>query len=98
MMKSQFSLLYDGQPFCGEIDTEGDGRNQWELAPDVFVTANVKRYPKYDAAEWVLSFENNGDAPSKVIADIWDCDSFLPWTRLNGQRCFICLKKTAFAW
>ena len=97
-MKSQFSLLYDGQPFCGEIDTEGDGRNQWELAPDVFVTANVKRYPRYDAAEWVLSFDNNGEEPSKVISDIWDCDSFLPLDAPEWSKVLYLPEKTAFAW
>ena len=77
-MKSQFSLLYDGQPFRAEIDTENAILNQWELASDVTVTADVKAYQKYDAAEWVLFFENKGSVPSKVISDIWDCDSFLP--------------------
>lgn len=40
--------------FVGELDTENPTLTQWELAPNITVTVDVKTYQKYDAAECVI--------------------------------------------
>lgn len=51
---------------------EGEGKHI--VDSNFTVTAERKEYPEFDACEWVLWFENCGEADSLIISDINDCD------------------------
>ena len=46
----------------------------------------AKKYPDYDACEWVTWFENTGDAPSGIISELNDCDVDIPSDRDENYK------------
>ena len=73
-MKPQFSFCYGDNRLVFSVTDN----TAYELENGIFVTVEKKDYPKYDAVEWLLYFENRSDANSAVISDILDCDTLLP--------------------
>lgn len=39
----------------------------------------AKKYPDFDAYEWVTWFENTGNEPTEIISDLYDCDIDIPF-------------------
>lgn len=72
MMKKAFSFKYDEKPFNPECN------KAYEIESGITITPEVKEYKEYDAAEWVLYFENKSDKNSGIFSDILDCDTLLP--------------------
>ncbi|HQK72642.1 MAG TPA: alpha-galactosidase [Clostridiales bacterium] len=54
------------------------------------LTRVIKRYPAFDAVEWVHWFENTGEEPTGVISALFDCDVRVPFEndepRVPGYR------------
>lgn len=72
-MDLDFSFNYDGKKFTYK-DIKDD-----IIDETLTVSAKIEKYIEYDATECVLWFENVGDKDSKVISDINDCDTVLPF-------------------
>lgn len=49
----------------------------YELEKGVTVEVICKNYPQFNASYWTLFFENKSEKNSKIISDIWDCDTLL---------------------
>ena len=87
-MNKGFSLKYGDKLFKSEeqpYQITAIGR-QYELDKGVTVTMVIREYPEYDAAEWVLYFENTSGKDSEILSDICDSDVCLeleeaPWPR-----------------
>lgn len=74
------TLLPEWQREVAEEDTDSARvlRVTWtEPGSGLAVTAEVKTFKRYPAADWVLYFENRGGAPTPVIADIQALDAQL---------------------
>ena len=69
-MKPNFSFLYNGEKY----DYSAFQNNQCVIDDTLTVTLQAKEYEAYNAAEWVLYFENKSNRNSGLISDIWDCD------------------------
>ena len=65
-----FSFKYDGRLVSGGASMRVD--------PRLKVTVETVAYPKYDAVEWVLWFENPSSEKSAVIEEIHDGDFVVP--------------------
>ena len=61
-----FSFRYGGRPVSGGTSMQVDSRLK--------VTVESTAYPKYDAVEWVIWFENPSSEKSAVLEDIHDGD------------------------
>ena len=73
-MKPEFSFNY-GEKRC--VFT-AEKNAVYEIESKITIQAEARTYPKYDAVEWVLWFENKSDKNSAIFSDIWDCDTLLP--------------------
>lgn len=51
----------------------------YDLGGGISVSTEVKKYPKYDAVEWLSYFENASQENSNIISNILDCDTVLPF-------------------
>ena len=69
-----FSFNYGEQKFTIDNFTKTDTGLICDLGSGVFVKANVNEYSNYNAKEWVLWFENNGENNSRKFSNINDCD------------------------
>ncbi|MBE7000871.1 MAG: hypothetical protein E7428_11895, partial [Ruminococcaceae bacterium] len=69
-MKAAFSFHYKGNP----VATTCHGESPWRLDETLVLRPKLHPFPEYDAVEWVLWFENDGNAPSGILSDIWDAD------------------------
>lgn len=69
MIKTQFSFSYGGE----RLTFEGAGIHR--IDGNLTVTCLRRDFQKYDAAYWVIYFENKGSENTKVISDILDCDT-----------------------
>ena len=49
---------------------------KYVIDENLTIEAQLKKYPEFDACEWVLWFENSGKTDSLIISDINDCDIF----------------------
>lgn len=75
-----YSFIYNGELIEGtglEGLTTADGK--------VKVTVERKVYEDYDAAEWVLWFENVSNENSGTLSEIWDCD-YLVWLPVMEEK------------
>ena len=50
----------------------------YEFSGGLKLTNTVTEYPEYSACEWMNFWENEGDAPTDIISEIWDADVALP--------------------
>ena len=67
-------------PMETKISENGDSIVFEYLLPDgLKVTNTAKKYEKFNAYEWVLSFENTGSIPTQIIHDLNDSDVTLPF-------------------
>lgn len=79
---ARLSFLYGGedafsQKFSKQIEEKGNEIVTTYLFEDGFKVTNVaKKYPEFDAYEWVNYFENTGNKDTKLISNLWDasCD------------------------
>ena len=82
-----FSFLYDGEnteSFLKKAGVsgafKGDCFETTFVLPDgLEITQSIKEYPKFGAAEWVVSFYNNSPVKSGLITELFDCDVSLPF-------------------
>ena len=75
-MNMSYSFNYDSKKhFCSKEDSSFD---LCDLGDGVTVKAEVCEYKDYDAAQWVLYFENKSDKNSGIFSEIWDSDVLLP--------------------
>ena len=66
--------------YAGKRITRKDFENSsFKIDHELAVTFCETEYQKYNASEWVLWFENTGDRDSRIISDICDCDTVLPF-------------------
>ena len=78
----RLSFLYGGedafsQNFSKQIEEKGNEIVTTYLFEDGLKVTNIaKKYPEYDAYEWVNYFENTGDKNTQLISELWDasCD------------------------
>lgn len=75
-MNMNFSFSYDGIRY--DADNIPVCNIGYELEPGITVTVCKKEYPRFDAVEWLLYFENKSEQNSKIFCDICDCDAVLP--------------------
>ncbi len=79
---NRFSFLYGGEDifshnFTKSVEEKGNELTTTYLFDDGLKVTNIaKKYPEYDAYEWVNYFENTGDKDTKLISQLWDasCD------------------------
>ncbi len=71
-MNTGFSFNYNGER------KEFFDAGTFTLDDTLTVTAVRREFSEYNAADWVLWFENTGDKNSGIISDISDCDILLP--------------------
>ncbi len=50
------------------------------------VTNVAKKYPDFDAYEWVNYIENTSEKPSKMISELWDCDCSFPLEHEENRK------------
>lgn len=94
-----FSFLYDGKSSDIVLETwkvsradpakQPDGREvstvQWiEPRSGLAVTWQVTRFPEADAADWVLHFENTGNADTAIIENVQALDLNVETPRPSG--------------
>jgi len=80
MIKTGFSFDY-----CGErkkFDREGT----YKIDDNLTVTCVRREFKKYDAADWVIWFENTGKENTDIISNILDCDTSLPLQHIGYPR------------
>lgn len=70
-MEKQFSFVY------GETEYNFPAKDKacYELEDGVTVSVELKTYPKFNATEYVLWFENKSNKNSRIFSNINDCDS-----------------------
>ena len=70
----------DALPCRREITEESDTvTTVYRFENGLKVTNLARRYPAFDAYEWVNIFENTAQKPGEIISDILDCDCTLPF-------------------
>ncbi len=75
-MKTEFSFNYGEKRYIFAAENDAI----YALEKGITVQVVKKEYPAYDAAEWVLYFENRSGSNSQIFSDICDCDTLLPLT------------------
>ena len=75
-MKTEFSLNYGEKEYTFSAQENAI----YELEKDVTVEVVCNNYPEFNATYWTLYFENKSGKNSKIISDIWDCNTLLPLT------------------
>ena len=75
-MKTEFSFKYDGE--LKKFKCEG------EYAIDRGLKVRVQKidYPEFDASYQMIWFCNESDENSKIISDIYDCDTLMPFKEM----------------
>ena len=73
-MKPNFSFKYAEK----EMNFAAMDGSVYELGDGVCVRVEANKHDKFDAVEWVLYFENNGEKNSEIFSDIWDSNTLLP--------------------
>ena len=58
----------------------------YKIDESLTVTCELCEYGDFDAAYWVLHFENTGTENTGIISDIRDCDSTLPLNMPEKKR------------
>ncbi len=82
----RFSFLYDSKDIFSYPlaikETEGNGETIYEYTTDdgLRFTNILKRYPQFNAVEWVTWFENISKENSKMLSHIYDCDADIPFS------------------
>ena len=69
MINTGFSFTYDGKRL--NFDTSGVHK----IDDNLTVNCVRREFPEYNAADWVIWFENTGNENTKIISDILDCDT-----------------------
>ncbi|MBQ8345134.1 MAG: alpha-galactosidase [Clostridia bacterium] len=81
---ANFSFLYDGKDWKEYAPvvvsrTEGDQTvTEYRFADGLKVTNTATCYTDFGAWEWVNTWENTADEPTKILSELWDCDCELP--------------------
>lgn len=81
----RFSFLYDGldfhalSPKIHQAEENNLLTTEYLLPDGLKVTNIARKYPDFDAWEWVNWLEMTGDAPSRLITDLCDCDAIFPF-------------------
>lgn len=70
-MKTGFSFNYNGKR------KEFSDAGVFKIDDTLTVTAKRRKFPEYDATDWVLYFENTGSENSHILSDIYDSDSIV---------------------
>jgi len=58
----------------------------YEIESSLRVTNTAKKYPDYDAYEWVNLLENTGSKKTDIIAELWDCDVHIPFPKKEKRK------------
>ncbi|NLE14029.1 MAG: hypothetical protein GX628_10200 [Clostridiales bacterium] len=76
-MKTQFSFSYGGMPFSQlKYDTEKtDSGCIYRFSDGLTIEQQITEYPEYGAVGWVLYLGNTSDSDTKLITDLFDCDT-----------------------
>lgn len=82
MNNFQFSFNY-GE---GHFVLSAEGNACYKIDDGITVSVKKTEYPKYDACEWVMYFENASEENSEIFSDILDCDTTLPLTFPENKR------------
>ena len=79
-MISNFSFKYNEKLLtCSDIISKNTSEGTvFNIEEGIEVCLKEKKYPDYNASEWVLWFENKSQKNSGIFSDIFDCDTFLP--------------------
>ena len=87
-MKPNFSFEYKENRFSNHATNEETFPHglSYTLEEGIKIILNAKEYPKYNAIEWVLHFENNSESDSGIFSNINDCDILLPLQFPEGKR------------
>lgn len=72
MIKTGFSFNYNGEK------KEFSDAGVFKIDDTLTVTAKRREFPEFNAADWMLSFENKDTKNSGIISNIADCDVLLP--------------------
>ncbi len=81
----RFSFLYDGKDiFTHNLainETENGNQKvfEYKTADGLKITHILTSYPQFNATEWVTYFENTGTQNSKILSQICDCDTEIPF-------------------
>ena len=81
-MKTKISFKYGENHYVFAAENDA----VYELESGVTVSVVKKYYNEYDAAEWVLYFENKSDKNSKIFSGINDCDTLFPLEYHESKR------------
>jgi hypothetical protein len=82
----RFSFNYNGKPFdiSDAVVTKTEYGYLYSFRDGLRTELRIKEYPGYNAAGWVLWFENESENESGLISDIRDCvASSYPLTGLD---------------
>lgn len=73
----RFSFNYNGKPFdiSDAVVTKTEYGYLYSFRDGLRTELRIKEYPGYNAAGWVLWFENESENESGLISDIRDCDA-----------------------
>ncbi|MBP3918362.1 MAG: alpha-galactosidase [Clostridia bacterium] len=86
------SFTYDGKPFAEagfqkEVIDHGNTVITIYTAEDgLKITNTLKLYDDFGACEWVNTFENPTEHPTKILSGLWDCDCTLPMEHEEPYR------------
>ena len=72
--KDAFSLSYQ----TSISENENVLTTVYEFEDGLKITNIAKKYPEFDAYEWVNFIENTSDKNSGMISELWDCDATFP--------------------
>ncbi len=84
-LDKHFSFLYDGKDIfshkliISEAENENGKKIEYTTEDGLKLTHIVKYYKDFDAVEWVTWFENTSNTKSKILSDICDCDTDIPF-------------------
>ena len=77
-LQKRLSFKLGGQPFEAAEHTvtvteEGNiTTTVYDFAGGLRLTNIFTAYPEHNACDWVNYWENNGAAPTEIIAELWD--------------------------
>ena len=86
MIKTGFSFNYNGERKY--FDKSGVHK----IDENLTVNCIRREFPEYNAADWVLWFENTGNEKTGIISDILDCDTEVTVTHTDIVRAGYCPK------
>ncbi len=83
MIKTGFSFTYGGERKAfAEAGT-------YKIDDNLTITCVRRDFEKYNAADWVIYFENTGKENTGIISDILDCDTEIELNNADYQKGFI---------